>query len=822
MPREISNHRMILDAIKHTGIISDLTSKTDDHYKHELDLEVIVYGRNYAGQRVGPYLRLFAYDAGEEIFHKGDWGNTFYIMVEGRLDVFIDNYEGVSLRVGEIQPGSSFGEMSILASVPRNATVVVPPGAQATVLEVARPALRLLRKLDFFGRNLDKSYRQHFLNRTLVDIQLATGNAYASENLKRLSQAARPMIYGKQHMLIQEGEPIDRVILIANGWLKRVRRLGAQSEDNALAEHGWNQHVDFLGGGHWLGLEGVPGEARWDYTAIVMQRTEVLEISLSQLRHDPQLCDALKQSLYDLALSYDEPSPVSSAAEQLALEAVETEITTGIVDATNLLVMDMDLCVRCGNCSFACHKVHGQSRLMRRGISIERPISLRSASGQNVLVPEVCMHCQDPPCLTGCPTGAIGRLANGQIDINPKTCIGCSDCATQCPYNAITMVPRRAPAPPPRSFVRSLRAFFDLRRPPPPPVVDVYNLVAITCNLCNDTPLNPPGARRQAYSCQENCPTGALVRVNPREYFTEAKNRISLVYRDRTHAIGRNIHKRDPFARLLHAWGIATIIALTFAVVWGLLRYGLETPLGYSWLTMRWITGLGGLGSLAVASAYAARKQVYRRRAGPLRYWMQVHVYAGTAAGIILLLHAGNSPGRPLTSLLTVSLYLALLTGVFGSACYLICPRLLTDLEGEPLLIEDLRARRVELREQLTDINRHCTPEVRALIHERVYKRFFTLSFLLRQYLRREKVPALLAVAREETASELESALDREEWRVLSGAVDAAVTLRRVDALIYLHQLLKLWLIPHMWTATLTIVLMLWHVAQVFHAAASR
>src|ERR1044071_8267248 len=83
-----------------------------------------------------------------------------------------------------------------------------------------------------------------------------------------------------------------------------------------------------------------------------------------------------------------------------------------------------------------------RSRLLRRGIHIERPVKLESASIQHVLVPSVCMHCKDPECLTGCPTGAIFRDAKGDVDIDPTTCIGCFDCATQCPYNAISMVPR--------------------------------------------------------------------------------------------------------------------------------------------------------------------------------------------------------------------------------------------------------------------------------------------------------------------------------------------------------------------------------------------
>ena len=111
--------------------------------------------------------------------------------------------------------------------------------------------------------------------------------------------------------------------------------------------------------------------------------------------------------------------------------------------------------------------------------------------------------------------------------------------------------------------------------------------------------MNPPGSTTNAFSCQENCPTGALVRVNPREYFTEVNNSIGIVYRDQTQAIGRNIHKRDPLAQLWHVGGIVATIALTAATVWAMLRYGLDGRLGGTWLTVRWITGLVGLVGIA-------------------------------------------------------------------------------------------------------------------------------------------------------------------------------------------------------------------------------
>src|SRR5229473_2991598 len=76
MSREITHHGAVIEAISRSGIISELIEKHEDHFEYELDLEVMVYGRNYTGKKVGPYARLYVYGAGEEIIHEGDWGGN--------------------------------------------------------------------------------------------------------------------------------------------------------------------------------------------------------------------------------------------------------------------------------------------------------------------------------------------------------------------------------------------------------------------------------------------------------------------------------------------------------------------------------------------------------------------------------------------------------------------------------------------------------------------------------------------------------------------------------------------------------------------------
>src|SRR5437016_2903963 len=377
------------------------------------------------------------------------------------------------------------------------------------------------------------------------------------------------------------------------------------------------------------------------------------------------------------------------------------------------------------------------------------------------------------------------------------------------------MIPRKPMLAKPRTIAGKLRSWFSLAQPKmPPAVTETDNLLAVKCNLCNNTPLNPKGAKKAAYSCQENCPTGALVRVNPREYFSEAKNSIGIVFQDQTHAIGRNIHKRDTPALIIHTIAAIALIAIVSAVLMTARRYGLNGHLDGTWLTLRWITGLLGLGGIAGAVTYSGRKQIYTRRVGPLRYWKLAHVYLGLLAGTVLLIHGGRDSGGLLTDCLMVSFDVTIVAGLFGISCYLIVPRIMTSIEGDPLLIEDLRARRQELREQLGLIDT-SDEQLRHLIKEKMRQRFFSLGYLLRQYLRREDLAQVLANAREEFHPDAERLSDPQAQRSLIEAIEATVTLRRVDSLIYLHQLLKLWLAPHVVAASIMLALMFVHITQV-------
>jgi Fe-S-cluster-containing dehydrogenase component/CRP-like cAMP-binding protein len=878
MPTEQTSRRAVLNAIKQIPSIASLLDQREGHYEYELDLEVVVYGRNYNGKKVGPYVRLLDYQPGEIIVTAGEWGgNAFHIVVQGSADVV----QGTEC-VAQLSSGATFGQMSLLAGVPRNATVKASPRGTTQIMEVQRPALRLLRKLPKFGEELDEAYRKHGRDATIEELKSEFG--LSAEVANELKKAARFRTFAKNHVLFRAGAPISRIFLIKHGWLRRTLEQPATE--------------DLLGGGYCFGLEALQDNVTWPYTMTLLGRTEVFEISVVKLRQQSEAMRVLTAALGRLAppaltaagtASGSTSKPKRSLPVQQRLHTAQADlIETGLVDATNLLVMDMDMCVRCGNCSLACHRTHGQSRLVRRGVHIERLKKPKLSAAQSLLSPEVCMHCKDPECLTGCPTGAIERLQGGQIDIKQAACIGCGDCATQCPYDAISMIPRPKPVKlsAAAKAALNLRDLFRLSPDPLPPAVETLDdLVAVKCNLCNDrTSLNPPGkgdsSHSHKYSCEENCPTGALARVNPRQYFDEISqlegplSRTAKLQMTGPHqAIGRNIHLADWPKRGLHLAGLMLTVLSTAAAAYGLQQYQFAQPLlselHWQWLNMRWLTGLAGLFGIVGVMLYPWRRVIYTRRAGPLRYWLLTHTYLGVIATIMLLLHGGSQPGGWLTTALMLAFDGVILTGLFGIACYQVVPRLLTQIEGAPLLLDDLLTRRAQLQVELDELTQNAAPALAKLLRGKMHARFFSFSFLLRQYWRRESLEAALEAAKLEFAAparktgarilqetlpdealtkivrqalrepqkeaEVLAALRRPEeqrqcqqaieavrrgLRQLDQAVSATVTLRRVDALIYLHRLLKLWLPPHVATTAVMLALLLVHIIQVIYFAA--
>jgi hypothetical protein len=179
------------------------------------------------------------------------------------------------------------------------------------------------------------------------------------------------------------------------------------------------------------------------------------------------------------------------------------------------------------------------------------------------------------------------------------------------------------------------------------------------------------------------------------------------------------------------------------------------------------------------------------------------------------LLHSGPRLGGLLTSLLYFVFDLVIVSGLLGILAYIFAPRIMTRIEGEPLLVEDLEARREELKQQAAQILERSEGWLKEEIRDVVYPRFSSRAFLWRQLWRREELKSLLAQAREEFKPRTTRLATHDERELLLSAVETSVTLRRVDALLLLHRALRSWIPIHVVSTAVMLALLVAHVVQV-------
>ena len=119
------------------------------------------------------------------------------------------------------------------------------------------------------------------------------------------------------------------------------------------------------------------------------------------------------------------------------------------------LAIDLDTCVGCHACVISCKEwntsnygaplsdidAYGESptgTFLNRVHTYE--VETENSENKVVHFPKSCLHCEDAPCVTVCPTGAsYKREADGIVLVNEDACIGCGLCAWACPYGAREM-----------------------------------------------------------------------------------------------------------------------------------------------------------------------------------------------------------------------------------------------------------------------------------------------------------------------------------------------------------------------------------------------
>jgi Fe-S-cluster-containing hydrogenase component 2 len=244
----------------------------------------------------------------------------------------------------------------------------------------------------------------------------------------------------------------------------------------------------------------------------------------SRLRQYRDAAQAAQTGIFD-PLMHTGTQVAEGQSDAEARAGLRSLVGGGVIEGTEVLVIDLDKCVHCNECEEACARRHGHSRMNRKGMVVG-----------NISIATACRQCQDPVCML-CSRAGIARLPSGEVYIT-ESCIGCGICAKRCPYDNISIMTladeineRQASwqrfssffthgagkergrknlpmlstaAPGPMDAQRPRDAYGELRKK-----------LAIKCDLC-------AGYDNQA--CVQACPTGAAIRVQPASFFGSTEN----------------------------------------------------------------------------------------------------------------------------------------------------------------------------------------------------------------------------------------------------------------------------------------------------------
>ncbi|MEZ5540816.1 MAG: 4Fe-4S dicluster domain-containing protein [Pseudomonadota bacterium] len=108
------------------------------------------------------------------------------------------------------------------------------------------------------------------------------------------------------------------------------------------------------------------------------------------------------------------------------------------------MLIDSNKCAEgCDDCVTACNDEHGLTGFGRPQTDAQwiRKVKLKDKqTGHIQTLPMLCQHCEFPPCVDVCPTGASFKRADGIVLVDKHICIGCRYCMMACPYKARSFI----------------------------------------------------------------------------------------------------------------------------------------------------------------------------------------------------------------------------------------------------------------------------------------------------------------------------------------------------------------------------------------------
>ena len=434
------------------------------------------------------------YGKNDVIFEKNAPGSSLFCIAQGSVDIPLPDGRSTGIVIPE---GSIFGEVGLVSGRRRGSTI--RSIAETVVVEIPRNAiLKLMASVPGVKRAVTRiSTERQLLQMWQSGLQ--------SADLAEVIETAEIKGVRAGEVIFREGDEGQDVYVIRSGSVVVEKSIGGKPV-----------FLSYIPAGNYVGeLELFDNGVR-KQTVRAAVKSEVIKLDGAAFKRlleaKPQFFAKAKVAIgerEDLASFIEAQKDSFASVVDMSSSVANFLVDNGVGEATDVLLIDENLCVGCDNCEKACADSHdGISRLDREA----------GRTFAHLHVPTSCRHCEHPHCMADCPPTAIHRGQDGEVYID-NTCIGCGNCQRNCPYGVIRMEKE----PPKKPSLWKWFLFGQGPGPGEPSHEWAYANAggvekakrAVKCDMCSGIEGGP--------SCVRACPTGAAIRVAPEEFLTVAR-----------------------------------------------------------------------------------------------------------------------------------------------------------------------------------------------------------------------------------------------------------------------------------------------------------
>ena len=225
-------------------------------------------------------------------------------------------------------------------------------------------------------------------------------------------------------------------------------------------------------------------------------------------------------------------------------------------------------------------------------------------------------------------------------------------------------------------------------------------------------------------------------------------------------------------------------------------------------------SGITGTIMAVLAASLSLRKRYAYQGIGRMSAWLTGHIYLGVVATFAIFLHSGFRSGGPVTAVLLGFFTFTVVSGLLGLAVARRIPPLLTAVEENPALIEDLVGIREDCLRGLHELGAGGSAEFREFVKTRLTGEVSSLGRIMRFYRKRSTLAKELPAFQKEHEP-ARARLKSHEHRAFHKATEYALHANKMNAELLLHRVLRGWLTFHIATSVVMLVLLSAHIFSV-------